>query len=369
MAITTNLDTFDKKGLFEDTRLDYFFVHSAYWIFPICFALAYFDNMMLKAILAFVFISIRIVHTYLSIYLCIGHPFYRPIAKKQKMRFYGVPFLIVAGLTLFFIIPDSIIPWETKKRLSLYSLVVFPLTYWHYASQHYGVLSIYRSRCGQRLSGKDIFLEKFFCHSVTAFFISFLTLSLFYDVGFLGFSLKKTLFVESIPWRGLAHFFVWPATFYMILKEMSYEKPSLHKLLYFFSMGLMTLIITLDSFYISWMLIDLQHFLVVFGLGGHMLSKTQKIKTKNSFPLWKTFFALVLISFVLSAFYFYVDAHGTTQKNYGTILGWLPQRQKDAFQLFFYGLFIANGIVHYYYDRLAFRFSDKEIGKVAKSLI
>lgn len=362
-------ETFNKRGLFQDSRLDYFFIHSAYWVFPLCFALAFYDGLFLKAVLAFAFISIRIVHTYFSIYLCIGHPMYRPIARMQKVRFYGIPFLIVAILTLFFIAPDFLIPWETKKRLSLYSLVVFPLTYWHYASQHYGVLSIYRSRAKQLLSKKDIFVEKLFCHCVTAFFISFLTLNLFYDVGFIDFSLKQALHVDNLPWKTLTHLFVWPFTIYMVYKEFSYEEPSFHKLLYFFSMGLMTIIITLDSFYISWMLIDLQHFLVVFGLGGHMLSKTSEVVKKEKVSLWKPFLVLVSISIVFSAFYFYVDAHGTSQKHYSTVLGWLPQRQKDTFQLFFYGFFIANGIVHYYYDRLAFRFSDKEIGKVAKSLI
>ncbi|MCR9204143.1 MAG: hypothetical protein NXH75_06175 [Halobacteriovoraceae bacterium] len=323
----------------------------------------------MKTILAVIFISIRIVHTYFSIYLCLGHPFYRPIAKKQKIRFYGIPLLIVLPLLLFFIAPESVIPWETKKRLGLYSLLVFPLTYWHYASQHYGVLSIYRNRAKQFLNSRDIFIEKFFCHSVTAFFISFLTLNLFYDVGFLTFSLKSSLFVDSIPWKSVTHFYVWPFTFYMIYKELNYQSPSYHKLLYFFSMGLMTLIVTVDSFYISWMLIDLQHFLVVFGLGGHMLSKTVEQKKVQKVSLWKPFIFLILISIALSVFYFYVGAHGTTQKNYQLILSWLPQRQKDFFQLFFYGFFIANGIVHYYYDRLAFRFSDPEIGKVAKSLI
>lgn len=79
---------------------------------------------------------------------------------------------------------------------------------------------------------------------------------------------------------------------------------------------------------------------------------------------------LILVSVILSFVYFYFNAHGLTHKNYGLVLGhFVSPGQSETLNLFFYGFFIATGICHYYYDRLAFRFSDKKIGPIVKNLI
>lgn len=353
-----------EKSFLNNSFTDLFFIHSAFWIFPLFFIIAKYDIGYLRFGAAFIFIIIRIVHTYLSMYLCIGHPLYRPIAKKQKWRFFGVPALITGGITLFFILPDAMIPWDTRMRFEFYSFVVFPLTYWHYAAQHYGVMSIYRSRAGQRFAPKDVWMEKFFCHFSTGFLITMLTLKNFYDVEFLGASFKNFLFIDSVNWNEVTGLILIPLTVFMIIKELRYEKPSTLKILYMISMAMMVSVITVDSLLISWVLIDMQHFMVVMALGGHMLSKTE---AKPNF--YKKLFFLVLISFAMSLVYYYFDAHGVRNKHYQTVLNWMPRHGSDGLQLFFYGFFIAVGIVHYYYDRLAFRFSDKEIGAVAKKLI
>lgn len=353
-----------ERSFLGNSFSDLFFIHSAFWIFPLFFLIAKLDMYYLRFSAAFVFIIIRLVHTYLSMYLCIGHPLYRPIANKQKWRFYGIPGLIIAGITLFFILPDSLLSWSTRTRFEFYSFVVFPLTYWHYAAQHYGVLSIYRARSGQKLSSKDVWWEKFYCHFSIGFLITMLTLKNFYDVTFFGASFKSLLFIDYVNWNFITAMVLLPLTGFMIFKELKYEKPSFLKILYMVSMAMMVSVITVDNLFISWMLIDMQHFMVVIALGGHMLSRTD---ARPNFYL--KLGVLLIISLLMSVVYYYFDAHGVANKHYGTVLGFLPQHGKDSLQLFFYGLFIAIGIAHYYYDRLAFRFSDKEIGAVAKKLI
>ena len=372
----------DKKTTFlGNLSTEMIFIQSAYWIFPLFFFVAFVDMWLMKAILATLFIIIRIVHTYLSMYLCLGNPSYRSIARKQILRFYIVPGLLVGLMTLFFVLPFDILPWDLEKRFKFYSFVVFPLTYWHYASQHYGVLSIYRARAKQSLSHNEIWWEKFFCHFTTGFLITMLTLKNFYDVQFANISFKEWLFIDSVPWSQLTVLIVIPLTILMVKRELQYDRPSLFKILYFISISLMTSVIVIDNLYISWMLIDLQHFLVVMGLGGHMLAKTEgnglaqvTVKTnedesERQSRFWKYMIILIFISITMSLVYYYFDAHGIENKSYGIILGWMPQHPKDLLQVFFYGLFIAIGICHYYYDRLAFRFSDKDIGRVAKELI
>ncbi len=359
-----SIDLKREKSFLSNSFMDLFFIHSAFWIFPLFFIIAKMDIGYLRFGAAFVFIIIRIVHTYLSMYLCIGHPMYRPIAMKQKWRFFGLPGLIIGGITLFFIIPDSILPWDTRTRFQFYSFAVFPMTYWHYAAQHYGVLSIYRSRVGQKLSNRDVWMEKFFCQFSTGFLITMLTLKNLYDVEFFGVSFKEMLLIDSVNWNEATGLVLIPLTIYMIIKEFQHEKPSILKLLYMVSMAMMVSVITVDSLLISWVLIDMQHFMVVMALGGHMLSKSD---ARPNF--YKKFGFLVLISFAMSLVYYYFDAHGVRNKHYQTVLYWMPTHGEDFLQLFFYGLFIAIGICHYYYDRLAFRFSDKDIREVAKKLI
>lgn len=342
---------------------------SALWIFPIFFGLYFLvGEFEFKFYSAIVFILFRLMHTYFSAYLCLGHPDYAQVSKDLKFRFYLIPIIITGGITLFFILPQSVFSLSIGERFNLYALLVFPLTYWHYALQHYGVISIYRSKAQQSLTPFHYNLEKWFCHLSTTFLVTILTLKNFYDVSFGGFSLGSFLKIPVVDWNLITFCLIVPLVVLLTYHEFKNRVPSIPKLLYIWSIAFMAILVTSQNLYVSWMLLDMQHFLVVFGLGGHMLSRGQAGRPGKSLLSIST--VLISVSIILSLVYFYFNAHGLTPKNYSLVLGqFMKPGENETLNLFFYGFFIATGICHYYFDRLAFRFSDKKIGPIVKKLI
>jgi hypothetical protein len=359
---------------FRSVGWDWMWFLSGYWIFPLFFCIyLFFGNEHYLTIAAAIFIMTRLSHIYISMYLCIGHPAYKPIARESKWRFFGIPFLITLFFTLFFLLPFDFLPRDTESRLKIYAFFTFPYVYYHYALQHYGVLSMYRSRAKQRLSPFHMKFERVFCHLVVSLTISALTLNNFYEVSLGGYSFSKLFNTEALNWNAIAWSIIVPITIWYIVLELKNDKPSIPKMLYATSMSLMSLVLTLDSFLISWLLVDMQHTLCIFGLGGHILAnydvKTNKIEAKKA--IWKHYGILVLVSVAFSLIHFYFAANGTDNKHYKFVYdGLIPQTDKESvLRVFFYGFFIGLGIAHYYYDRLAFRFSDKRIGEVLRKYI
>ena len=341
---------------------------SAIWIFPLFIGIFYFlGEFEFQFLITLFFIFFRLVHTYFSAYICLAHPEYRLVSRELNFRFYFIPFLIAGSLILFFILPSDLLPLTTQERFNLYSLIFFPLTYWHYALQHYGVISMYRSKAGQVLSSFHFNLEKCFCHLSTTFLITILMLKNYHDVSFGSFSIREFFLIPALDWNLIAFCLILPMVICLTYQEIKTSIPSFPKLLYIWSVGMMALIVTSQDLLISWMLLDLQHFLVVFGLGGHILSRKTVGSKRNGLIVNSAI--LVSVSVLLSLIYFYFNAH-TADKKYGVVLKhFLDHGRNETLNLYFYGFFIATGISHYYFDRLAFRFSDKRIGSIAKKII
>lgn len=316
-----------------------------------------------------IFVLVRLSHTYYSMFQCYGVGAYREVALSQPMRFFGIPFVIILVLTSFFIVPLDWLPYERSDRLRLYAFLVFPLTYWHYSMQHYGIISIYRAKGEQRLTKHHANLEKYYCHLTTTFLVSILTLKNFYDVGFWGISLRKFLYLDHVNWNVLAIVLCLASVAYLFKLEVSTQKFNIPKFLYIISIALMTLTTANQSFLVSFMLIDMQHFLVMFGLGGQMMSSKTSEKQAR-IDLVKYSLVFMGSSLILSMIYFYFEAHGLRYKHYDVILaGFVSNAKGSVLADLMFGFFIAIGIVHYYYDRLVFRFSDPKIGPIAKRAI
>lgn len=373
MTTTNDLLISSTRNYVRSKLWDSFWFQSAYWIFPLFFLIfAIGGENGFKTYAAIVFIATRLSHIYFSMYLCLAHPAYQEVKQQSKLRFYIIPAAIVAVFTLFFITPDWLIPADPALRLKIYVFVTFPYVYYHYALQHYGILSMYRGRAGQIASSGQLWFEKAYCHITTSLVISALTLKNFYDVKLGSFSFGTLFMVEKIDWNMVAWLVLIPLTIIFIYRELRLSNPSLPKLFYAVSMSLMSVVLTLDSFFLSWMLLDMQHTLAIFGLGGHILAnyETEVKKVDPQKALIKQYSILVLVSAVCAVIHYYFNANGVQNKEYGALFGnILPQAQPGQLQLFFYGFFIALGIVHYYYDRLAFRFSDPKIGPVARRLL
>ncbi len=361
------------QSWFRSLSWDFTWLLSAYWIFPLFFFLyLQMGDTSYTTMAAMVFIGSRLAHIYFSMYLCVGHPAYKEVSRENKGRFYVIPALMVFAITLFFSLPETILPQTTDQRFKLYAFATFPYVYWHYALQHYGVISMYRGKAGQQLGSFHRSFEKWFCHLSVSLVITALTLNNFYDVAIGGYSFKQFFMAESVNWNMIAWSLILPLTLIYLYLELRLEKKSVPKILYILSMSAMSLVLTFDTFLISWLLLDMQHTLVVFGLGGHILSKYEVKKTgmNPTVSLTKQYAYMVMVSLFFSVIHFYFNANGASNKMYGVFYdGLIPQADETFFRTFFYGFFISLGIVHYYYDRLAFRLSDPKIGPVLKKIM
>ncbi|MHC4410135.1 MAG: hypothetical protein ACYS0F_14170, partial [Planctomycetota bacterium] len=85
-------------------------------------------------------------HRISSTYLAYCTSAYRPLLTSQRVRFVWVPLGIVI-FTFGLLLPgDEALPWTRAQRLVALVIVDYGLVTYHFASQHFGFLSLYRLR-------------------------------------------------------------------------------------------------------------------------------------------------------------------------------------------------------------------------------
>jgi hypothetical protein len=101
------------------------------------------------ALTAFFWLNHRIGSTWLAYFTTA----YRPLVRAERIRFTVVP-IAIAVLCFAAILPDDgALPWSRTQRVMGFVIVDYLLVTYHFASQHFGVLSLYRVRAGR--SGFD----------------------------------------------------------------------------------------------------------------------------------------------------------------------------------------------------------------------
>src|SRR3954453_5436316 len=85
-------------------------------------------------------------HRLSSTYLAYCTEAYRPLLREQPIRFIVLPLLITAGCFALFLPTDSALPWTREERLIGLAIIDYACVTYHFAAQHFGALSLYRSR-------------------------------------------------------------------------------------------------------------------------------------------------------------------------------------------------------------------------------
>ncbi|MCR9206569.1 MAG: hypothetical protein NXH75_18440, partial [Halobacteriovoraceae bacterium] len=324
--------------------------------------------------IAVVFILIRLFHGYVTHYLCLAHPGFREVAKKQKWNFYGIPALITLFFIIYFFIPNSLFPYTNYERMEFYYFFAFPYIYVHYAGQHVGILSMYRSRAGQNLTPIHKKFEKVFCHLVVGLTLTTLNVTNYYDHFFAGIRWGDILLANYLNWRILAWALVVPLTAVFIYLELKTPQKSYPKIIYGVSLSIMSLVLSFQDFVFAWVLIHMQHFFCHFGLCGHMLVNYEQ-REKNLYLSKKRkmarYLGMILISIVIAIIHYRYQVVGSVSGRYDLIFKeYIPLVAPESFlRTLILGVFVGLGICHYWYDRLAFRFSDPEIKQVLKKYL
>jgi len=145
-------------------------MHSALWLAPIALWLTYGYSDPESSPLNLFYFGLTalfwIGHRFSSTYLAYCTEAYRPLLRTQPIRFVVLPLLATLVSFAIFLPVDSAFPWTREERLVGLAIVDYGWVTYHFAAQHFGALSLYRSRAGRGACAQTRRLDRFFALSV-----------------------------------------------------------------------------------------------------------------------------------------------------------------------------------------------------------
>jgi len=366
----------------RSARWDSFWILSGFWL-PLVFVLLPLSQA--KPVILALTLGLWIAHRLSSVYLALCVREYRSVLAAKKGYFGGWPLAIFVLLMGYLFCPNTLLPLTQLERFLLLAFADYFFSLYHFAVQHYGVLSVYRSRLphGQRDAGL-LKWDFWACLSVSGVFSLVLDF-LYGDFNFFGLLQTPVLLTDPVliaTIKGLLSLGVllfWGLTLHTYLRKHQGRG----RILYFSSLCLMSLVsFQLDPL-LYFSLAQLQHWLVSLGLTAWMAGNSQsETETVPGFNHWYAFWGwvnrrvwgplLVLVTLsllltpILEADYFIV--HGLNPEAL-IVQGFLPNFRDSLWLRLFGGLAFFSSFIHYLYDRGVFRFSDPITRKAALGLL
>src|SRR5262249_31927548 len=83
-------------------------------------------------------------HRFASTWLAYFTTTYRPLLRAEPTRFLLVPLAIAAGCFTLLLPDDGALRWSRAERVMGLAILDYLLVTYHFASQHFGALSLYR---------------------------------------------------------------------------------------------------------------------------------------------------------------------------------------------------------------------------------
>src|SRR6266478_4807708 len=149
---------------------DGFWMLNALWLAPIVLLLAHGYSNPESSPLDLLYFGLTalfwIGHRLSSTYLAYCTEAYRPLLREQPIRFVALPLLITAGCFALFLPADSALPWTREERLIGLAIIDYACVTYHFAAQHFGALSLYRSRADRASCIQTRRLDRFFALTV-----------------------------------------------------------------------------------------------------------------------------------------------------------------------------------------------------------
>jgi len=366
---------------------DGFWMLSAIWLVPIALWLAhgYSDpqssplDLLYFALTAFFWIGHRLSSTYLA--YCTEA--YRPLLRSQPVRFVVIPALITIVCLAFFLPSDSALPWTREERVIAAAIVDYAWVTYHFAAQHFGALSIYRSRAGRSACVQTRRLDRFFALSVggvLVFIADILAGAVAYqDQWIARWSFAQWIVSAQDSIRFAATAALLTATAITLYAELRSSPWSLPRILYIIGMAVMVGIAlrprSLFLFLVIW---TSQHWILATGLASQAPSKElthngalirRAFHNVNVRP-WAILILLMTLSVVLLPL-FEVEANRQDGTYYGDrIFGAIAtQLRTSSWVPLLLALGLATGFIHYLLDRSVYRFSNRQVRAAASNLL
>ena len=85
-------------------------------------------------------------HRLCSTWLAYCTEAYRPLLRNEPVRFLVLPLLVTVVCFAVFLPGDAAFPWTREERVVGMAILDYALVTYHFAAQHFGALSLYRTR-------------------------------------------------------------------------------------------------------------------------------------------------------------------------------------------------------------------------------
>ena len=322
-------------------------------------------------------------HRFCSTYLAYCTEAYRPLLRTQPVRFVVLPVLITIGCFAFFLPADMALPWTRAERLVALAIIDYAWVTWHFASQHFGALSLYRSRAGRAACVQTRRFDRLFALVVggaLVFIADILAGAVAYQDEWIDYWFFPAWMVsaqDSV--RDGATLVLVIVTVAALFGELRTARWSLPRVLYIIGIAVMVGIAlrprSLFLFLVVW---TSQHWILATGLAsqtprGEPAPRRGLIRGAlhglNIRP-WAVVLFLAVLSVLLLPL-FEVEANRQAGTYYGDrIFGALATGLRtSSWMPMLVALGFATGFIHYLLDRSVYRMSDPQVRMAARGLL
>jgi len=308
---------------------------------------------------------------------------YRPLLRSEPVRFVVLPLGVTLACFAIFLPPDDALPWTRWERFLGMAVLDYALVTWHFAAQHFGALSLYRTRANRARCSHTRRHDRIFALVVGGALV-FLADILAGAVAYPDLWLNRWIVPAWVAShqeiiRGVALSMLLAATAFMLLAEARAQRRSLPRVLYILGLAAMVAIaLQPRSVFLFLAIWTAQHWILAMGLasrtpGAEPPPATGSIRRAfhalNVRP-WALLLVLGTASVLLLPVFeveaglgegtFYGDRiFGVVAEELRTS-SWVPGLIAIAF---------ASGFVHYLLDRNVFRMSDPRVRDAARGLL
>ncbi len=321
-------------------------------------------------------------HRVSSAWLAYATPAYRPLLARQPLRFVVAPLAIAAACFAVLLAPESVLPMPVAERVVWLAVLDYLLVSYHFAAQHFGVLSLYRARAGRASEATTRKLDRWFALLVGGGFVV-VAEALAGSIAFqerwidplLG-AVGSDLLARAIRDGGIVLVVILTAL--MLRVELCSRQRSAPRVAYVVGVSAMVLFAFLARdpflFIVLW---SVQHWSVAMGLTSLAASgRDQEPGTRWHrllAPINRRGWAVLLVLAVLSTLLLPVleveavtDEFVYADRIFGDVAWWL---RTSPFVPALLALGFSTAFIHYLLDRAAFRFSSPEVRQAACGLL
>jgi hypothetical protein len=144
----------DARGSWIHGRLwDVVWIQSALWLLPLAFLLANgygdLDGSPFDALVFALTALFWLAHRFGSTWLAYATTAYRPLVREEPVRFVVIPVAITVVCFAIMLPAEHALPLTRAERVIALATIDFVFVTWHFAAQHFGILSLYRLRAGR----------------------------------------------------------------------------------------------------------------------------------------------------------------------------------------------------------------------------